>query len=270
MTDMWNRFVSVQIGNLYITSDQLDIEFSVKGSNSSDANSVEVSIWNLAKKTRDAIKQDQDILLRAGYVSDVGDLFAGKVKYVSEERDQGDLKTKITCLTKGYATGLAPVKYPVGTPLQTIIAAAFTKSGITPQKIDDQGFTLEQDYTSETTAAADLDYCAKIINGSSRVHKPARYYIEANSGYFVTQDFITSEVVILSSETGLIETLPETPDDGSYSRSIRCAMTHRIKVDSLIDLQSLDSRASGTYKVVEYTHKYEGTEYETECKVKPS
>ncbi len=270
MTDgtSWMRFVSAQIDSLLITSDQLDIEFTVKGSNSSDANTAEISIFNLSRKTRDKIKADQEVLLKAGYVGDVGTVFTGKIKTISETRDQGELQTKILVLTKGYATGIPAVKYPDGTPLRTIIENALRASEITPEKIDDQGFPLESDYTSDTNAGAVLEYCAKLINGSKKPHKTAAYYIEGNAGYFVTDDY-SRDAVVLSAETGLIETLPEDPGDGRFTRSIRSGLNHRIRVDSYIDLRSLSTGATGTYKVVEYVHKYEGTEYTTECKVKP-
>ncbi|PKG31387.1 hypothetical protein [Methanoregula sp.] len=204
----------------------------------------------------------------AGYVGDNGNIFVGKIKTISETRDQGELQTKILVLTKGYAAGIPAVKYPAGTPLKTIIENAFQASKITPEMIDDQGFTLESEGTSDTNAGAVLEYCAKLINGSKKPHKTAKYYIEGNAGYFVTDEY-ARDAVVLSAETGLIETVPESPDDGSYTRSIQCGFNHRIRVDAYVDLRSLSLGASGTYKVVEYVHKYEGTDYMTECKVKP-
>lgn len=271
MTDRtsWIRYVSLQVGALLITSDQLDIEFEIKGSNTSDSNTAEISVFNLSKKTRAAIKPDQVVLLRAGYIGDIGIVFSGYVKTTSELRDQGDLKTKLTVLMKEYASGRAPTKYPKDALVKCIVEAAFADSQIPAQCTDGcQGFTLDAEYTSELSAAADLEYCAKLINGSEKAHKTAKYYVEAAGGYFVPIDYVRgSESVVLSPETGLIETMPEDPGDGKYTRSIRCGFNHRIGTDSFITLKSLDSRAAGMYKVVEYTHKLEGTEFETECKV---
>lgn len=270
-TSQWIRYVSLQVGSLLITSDQLDIEFEIKGSNKSDANTAEISVFNLARKTRESIKPDQAVLLKAGYVGDAGNIFVGYVKLVSELRDGENLKTKISVLTKGCVSGRQTKKYPIKTPLKTLVEAAFKDSQIPAQCTDGcQGFTLDAEYTSDPSAAADLEYCAKLINGSEKAHKTAKYYVEAAGGYFVTQGYVRgSETVILSSETGLIESLPEDPDDKTYTRSIRSGLCYRIGVDTHIELKSRVSGASGTYKVVEYIHKYEGEEFETECKVQP-
>ncbi len=267
----WNRYIELQVGNILIKSDQLDIEFSVKGSSATSANTAEITIYNLSQETRGAIKSDQDVSLRAGYVGDAGDLFIGYVKAVTEQRDQGDLKTKITALTKAYAAGLPTEVYPDKFELKSIVEAAFNASKITAQNVDGcQGVVLDGAHTSDQSAAANLEYCKNLIDGNpDKKLKKVTYYVEANGGYFVTVDHIRgSEKVILSSETGLIETLPEEPNESQYTRSIRCGLNYRIGTDSLIELQSRIPGASGSYKVVEYTHKCEGTDYETEIKVR--
>lgn len=268
----WNRYVSLQVGSLLITTDQLDIEFEIKGSNSSDANTAAISIFNLSRKTRADIKPDQDVLLQAGYVGDVGIVFSGYVKTTSEVRDQGDVQTKLTVLTKGYATGRNTVIYPADGPIKSIVETAFRDSQIPAQCLDGcEGATLDAEFTSDPSAATDLENCAKLINGNNdeTKSKTVKYYVEAAGGYFVNANYVRgSESVLISSETGLIETMPEDPGDGTYNRSLRCGFNHRIGTDSLIELKSLDSGASGMYKVVEYTHKCEGTEFETACKVK--
>jgi len=271
MIKTWGRYVELQVGSLLITSDDLDIEFTINGSSSSDANTAEITAYNLSLATRTLIKPDLDIQLRAGYQGDSGTIYAGRVKKTYEERDQGDLKTKITALTRGFALGLASTNYPKGTSIKSIVEAAFAHSKIPVQNTDGcQEFTLESPYTTDPSADADLQFCQKLINGSEKKHKTARYYIEANGGYFVPENYTRgSETIILSSETGLIETLPEVPGDGAYTRSIRCGLNYRIGTDSRIELQSRVVGASGIYKVVEYSHKCEGTDFETEMKVKP-
>jgi len=304
MGDLWNRYTDLTVGPVGITSDQLDIEFTVKGSNSSDSNTADIVIYNLSRTTRAKITTDLAVTLKTGYVFDYDTIFSGKVKKVYEERDGGDLKTHITATTLGYATGRTTVKYAKGTALKTIVQKAFEDSGIPVQAINDQGITTDSEYTSEVNASDDLTYCKNLIDGKvedsssnleaaaqaqakgdlegaaaammAAVHnasgngiKEAKYYVEANGGYFVSSDFAKSaDLVVISKETGLIESVPEDPDDGSYTRSIKCVLNHRITTDSQVSLVSLGAGASGTYKVVEYTHTSSGAEsYETEMKV---
>jgi len=267
MGDLWNRYTELTVGDVKITSDQLDIEFKIKSSNSSDANTTDIVIYNLSRTTRARIVKDLPVVLKSGYRDDSGTIFSGTVKKVYEERDGGDLKTHITATTSGYVTGRATVKYAKGTALGTIVQKAFADSGIPVQAIDDQGITTDSEYTSEVKASDDLDYCKKVID--DRGPKKAKYYVEVNGGYFVAADYAKStDLVVISSETGLIETLPEEPDDRSYTRSIKCVLNYRITIDAQVSLVSLGAGATGTYKVVEYTHTREGTDtYETEVKV---
>jgi len=270
MTDLWGRYVELRVGTLKITTDQLDIDFTIKGSNSSSANTAEISVYNLAAATKAAIKPDQKILLQAGHVGDYGNIFTGIVKRSFDERDQGDTRTKIVAVNQVYATGIPSVTYPKKTALSTIIAAAFAASGIPVKKIDSQGFTLDEEYTSDTSAFNILDYCLKKINGSEKTHKEAKFYAEAGAGYFVTIDYYSqaAELIVISAETGLEGTVPEEPDDGSYSRSITSILQWRVNTDAMVKLQSLSPGASGSYKVVEYTHTSDASDYSTEMKVK--
>jgi len=268
--DLWNREIELKIGDLLITNDQLDIDFSIKAGNSSDANTAEISVWNLAAATKAAIKSDQKVRLKAGHTGDNGEIFIGIVKKSWDERDQGDIRTRITALNQVYATGKPSVVYRKGAGLSTIIADAFNASEIPIGKINDQGFVLEEDFTSDPSAFTNLGYCQKKINGSDKTHKEAKFYVEGGKGYFVTVDFFgRGEKIVLSCETGLSETVPEEPDDGSYSRSIVSLLKWPVTTDSVIELKSLSPGASGTYKVVEYTHTCDATEYQTEMKVKP-
>lgn len=266
MGDLWGRFASVIVGNLEITCDQLDIEFTIKGSNASDKNTADIVLFNLSKTTRGKLKTGLATTLKAGYRDDYGILFSGTVQRIYEERDGGDLKTHVIAATAGYATGRSARKYLKGTALSQIINQAFGDSGIPVQKINDQGAVLESDYTSETNAGDDLAYCKKLIDNKGG--KGAKYYVEANGGYFVAADYARDEQVVISKETGLKETVPEDPDDKSYSRSITCILNYRVITDSRILLESLDNGASGAYKVVEYTHASEGSDtWQTEMKV---
>jgi hypothetical protein len=267
MGDLWNRYTRVTIGTVRITSDNLDIGFEVKGSNSSEKNTAEVVIYNLSRTTRAKITADLDITLEAGYADDHGTIFSGIVKKIYEERDGGDLKTHVVATTKGFATGKGGRKFTKSTPLKEIIQVAFEDSGIPiAHEIDDQGVTLNSDYTSEINAGDDIDNCKKLIDDAGP--KKAKCYIEANGGYFVAADYAREEQVVISLETGLKETVPEDPDDRSYTRSIRSILNYRLMTDSQVLLKSQGIGASGTYKVVEYTHAREGTDtYETEVKV---
>lgn len=274
---IWNRYIELQVGSLFVTNQNLKIDFSIKAGDSSDANTFEISIWNLKRANREAIKADQDIFLTAGYEDDYGSIFTGTVKTVGDERDGSDIKTRIIALTQEYAKKVTVPTYRKGTAIGTIVREMFSLSKLTIGKIDDQGVVLDSDATpSGTTVYEVLDWCKNTINGSqdvlNEIKKEVRFYIEGGEAFFVPTDYVRPviEKIVLSSDTGLIETTLENPDDGSYTRAIKCFLQWRVRTNSLIELKSKMTGASGTYNVVEYEHSCDGTEFVTEMKVKPT
>lgn len=275
--EIWGRYIELQVGSLLATNEKLDIGFSIKGGDTSDSNTFEISIWNLSRTTRDTLKADQDVLLKAGYTDDYGKIFAGTVKKIDDEVDGADVKTIITALQQGYATKITVPTYKKGTAIGSIVKEMYSLSKLPVGKVDDQGVTLDSDSTpSGTTAYEVLDWCKNTINGSqdvlNKTKKAAKFYVEGGKAFFVPQDYIrpVTEKIGLSSDTGLIQTTPEAPDDGSYTRSIKCFLQWRVRTNSLISLTSKMTGASGNYNVVQYAHTCEGDEYTTEMKVKPA
>lgn len=276
--EIWNRYIELQVGSLLINNENLRVGFSIKAGNSSDANTFEIWAWNLSRTHRESlIKADQNVLLKAGYAGDYGSIFTGVVKTGGDEVDGADIKTRIIALTQEYAKKVTVPTYRKGTAISTIVREMFSQSKLTIGKIDDQGMTLDSDSTpSGTTAYEVLDWCKNTLNGSqdvkNKVKKEVTFTVEGGEAFFVPIDYIRpiSEKIVLSSDTGLIETILENPDDGAYTRSIKCFLQWRVRTNSLIELKSKMTGASGDYTVVEYSHTCDGNDYVTEMKVKPA
>ena len=84
--------------------------------------------------------------------------------------------------------------------------------------------------------------------------------------YIVPDDVTLSATIRVSIDTGLISTSPE--DGDNYDRSVTTLLNWRVMVGSAVDLESLESGASGRYVVAEYAHS--SSEFTTTMKLKAS
>jgi len=280
--EIWDRYYELQIGSLLVTIDDLDVEFKVENSNKVNASKAEITIYNLSDASKSKIKKDEQVQLKAGYRSDYGIIFYGIVDKVTEEWEGGDVKTIVRAVdsTKILFDQTKIVKtYPKGTSVKTIVEEMFSLGSIPIGRVDDPGVQLNKDTTFLGTPYEIVQQVLKLTNGElfkgmseSKAIREAMQtscftaYIENNMGYFVRKDFRGSEAVVLSSETGLMEVTEQEDENAELDYRIRCLLNWKLCTDALIQLKSY--KASGVFKVVDYTHICKGEEYCTEVGVK--
>src|SRR5690606_9309413 len=73
----------------------LEIHFQVDFDNKPETNTAEIKIYNLSDDTIARIKRGQNLILNAGYVGDVGTIFAGDITKVVTEWEGTDKITRI-------------------------------------------------------------------------------------------------------------------------------------------------------------------------------
>jgi hypothetical protein len=285
--EMFNRYYELQLGSMLITIDDLDIEFHIEGGNKENANKAEITIYNLSDASKAKIKKDTAIQLKAGYRNDYGIIFYGKIDRVSEEKDGADVKTIIKALdeTKSlFESAYITRTYPQGTPIATIVKDMFNAAAIPVAKIEDPSVTLQKTMTFHGTPYNNLKICLDIVNGDVLRQAKNQYgymdpllrravesqnyftfYTKNNMGYFVRKQYQGQEVIVLSSETGLME-VTEHEEEAEIDYKIRCLLQWKASADSLIRLDSI--KASGVFKVVDFSHVCKGEEFYSELGVK--
>ena len=129
MSEFWDRYVELQVGSVIITLDDLDIEFEIENNEETSAGTAEIAVYNLGQ-SKSAFKKDEMVQLKAGYRSDYGIIFYGKIDKVWDERDGADVKTVLQAsdLTKQLFMAKPICKvYPRGTSIAAIVADLFVE-----------------------------------------------------------------------------------------------------------------------------------------------
>jgi len=284
LSEKWLRWVEVQIGSLLITIDDLDIEFTVENNTDNKAGQAEIAIYNLSDSSKSKIKKGEIIQLKAGYRDDYGIIFYGTIDKKWDEREGADVKTVIQASdsTKQlWQSGYVVKKYPKGTSVANIVRDMFSMAGVPVGKIEDPGVVLQKDMIFKGSPKRIVETCLNIINGNiakgwgnvppdvaiQRLNQDGwTAYVKNNMGYLVKKSFKDVEAIVLSSETGLMEVIPEESEDAKIDYRIRCLLCWKASQDSIIKLESI--KASGVFVVKEYKHVCRMDDYYSELGVK--
>jgi|Deesub1362B_J571_1020462.scaffolds.fasta_scaffold00525_12 hypothetical protein len=263
----WNRYIAIEVGDVVITSEQLDIEFVVENSTGEEAGSAEITIYNLAETTKQKLKPSERITLKAGYAEDYGIIFSGVIKEVVDELKGADVATQIFAQddTANLLTTEVKLTVPRGTTFEEVVEKLFEFAGVPVGRVEHIGLKFTQTWTSGKKSISELlSYLAKEIEELSG--KRFKHYVKNGMGFFVEENTRHEEAFILTAETGLLEVQKIRKENGEADYRLRTLMLWKIMQDSIIDLDSI--KATGLFRVVSYRKIARGEEYYCELEVK--
>lgn len=248
---------SISINPGGISLHEIKIKFSVSKGVSSTQNSAEITIWNLAEKSRNALgKELDDITLEAGYLppeggGNVGIIFKGQIRDVEHKRDGADILTTISCGDgdKAIRNAVLGKTYPKGTPVKDVVEDLYKEleaEGVTrgEWKFPDDLPDFKRPYTVCGTCKRELDTLSRGRDFYWSLQNETMEIIPGN-GYI-------GGIVLLSPETGLIGT-PTITDNGVKFKALlnpEIRPNRRVRIES----QTLEMNAeNGEYRVSECT-----------------
>jgi len=272
---LFDRYVELHIASRVMTIDDLDIFFRVKGS-ANEAATAEITIYNLSESTIKAIEAGSPVVLIAGYRNDYGIIFQGTVKRAELTIEGADLAAEITAVDNlAELKKRIKITVPEGMDLSEIAKRVFQGAGIPVGKVVETGISIPRPMTFSDAGTQTLETLARDAD--------FRYYVREGKGYFVPKDN-TTEQIVLSSETGLLEVRrvdqaeedegaegagihKEAEADSEPKYRLKSLLIWKVAVDTRIKLDSI--RVKGRFKVVEYEHCCLGEEYFSEMEVVP-
>lgn len=203
---LFDRFVVLDIelkSGDAVRTDGLRVSFEVFKTITTSNNTAKISVWNLSRATRDAIREkDAFVRVQAGYRQDILQeiLFSGNVAYIIHNQDSADIVTEIELqdgLKEIRDTRLV-LSFGPNTDFQTILSEIISKLGIDRGFIDSQSGKFLGGYAYSGPARDALDEITQKFG--------LQWSIQNNELQIVKQNNpIGKEAVLINKDTGMIQ-----------------------------------------------------------------
>lgn len=263
---LYGHTVLIQAGDVTISSRELDCEFDIPFDDDTEADEAEILVYNLSDTTVQNIKTGEQITVTAGYGSDTGIIFSG---YISKPKTYYSGMDRITEIhaadsNEGKGREIESISYAGGTPASRILQDLVGMAGLPVAVFAPQRDHVYKDKaTVEGGLMENIRKYAKVCGVSAYICKGQIYVRPVVDGDGL--DFT------LSADTGLLE-LSEFEEESTaedfidtvHGYEITMLLQHRVTTASLIKVNS--KNVSGSYRVREGSHTYDGTNFLTKVK----
>ena len=263
MTTFWKRYTTVNLGGKIINSDDMDVFFKIQTDTDSDADTAEITIFNLSDTTRDELGIGQIVNLSSGYEGDYGTVFIGTISIIEDETEGADVTTLVTCTSDMKVLMNAYINriYAPYTKLTDVAKSLIQSAGITNIQIDDSDVvTLAYiNYTSVTTIHSNIARIAKSLGFTFTERRGSVMLIDPSSGVI--------EGFVLNADSGLLSVKKVQQEDETHDFEVTTLLIYQIDKGSIIEL---DSSISGKRlcRVEECVFTSSDTDHICEMKVK--
>lgn len=264
---LYGHTVLIQTGDVTISNAELDCEFEIPFDDDTEADEAEILVYNLSDTTIQNIKTGERITVTAGYGSDTGIIFSGYISKPKTYYSGVDRITEIHAIDSserkereiqsisyaGWTLASRILRDLVGMPGLPVAVFAPKRDHVYKDKATVEGGLMEN-----------IRKYAKVCGVSAYICKGQIYVRPVIDGDGL--DFT------LSAGTGLLElsefeeeSTTEDFTDTVHGYEITMLLQHRVTTASLIKVNS--KNVSGSYRVREGRHTYDGTSFLTKVKV---
>ncbi len=262
----YGHTVIIRTGDVTIRNNELDCEFDIPFDDDTEADEAEITVYNLSDTTIQNIKTGEQITVTAGYGDDTGIIFSGIISKPKTYHSGIDRVTEIRAIDNNQLKEreIESISYAEGTPASQILKDLVGKVGL-PVAV----FSLKRDHVYKDKATVEgglmdnIRNYAKVCGVSAYICKGqiyVRHILDGDSLEFT-----------LSADTGLLElsefeeeVTAEDFTDTVHGYELTMLLQHRVATASLIKVSSRN--VSGTYRVREGSHTYDGTNFLTKVK----
>lgn len=258
--------VKISFAGKIITSNELDIEFTVPFDDDLIANEAEITIYNLSTDTINLLKKGTSLSIEAGYQQDTGVIFSGFVDKVTTKYEGADKSTIIKCLDDVTKKTVESITYKANTKASQILKELLNKTGI-PIAV----FKVRRDWTykDEQTVEGDLmeniKTYAEVCGISVFVNKGKIYARSLKEGDNINFTINESTGLIGSPEYFEEEQTVEDYKEIVTGYNLKMLLQHRMTAAAIINLSSRN--VNGKFRVRSGTHNFNESESITEVEV---
>lgn len=267
----FKQTVVIRVDKVQIRNQSLDCEFTVKFDDDTQADTAEITIYNLTNETINRFKSKGKITIEAGYDKDTGVVFSG---YIISKKTEWKNMDKITTIKaiddmKRENQNVESISYAKNTKASYILKDLCKKVGL-PIAV----FKTERDYTYTDEVTVDgslpdaIKRYAEVCGVSAYVCKSKIYVRSLKDG--------DNTRFKLSAATGLLSLseFEETRNSKEYGEetvkgfNAEMLLQYRLQTASIIQIDSKNSK--GTFRVKEGSHTYSGNNFKTKVKLIPA
>lgn len=263
---VFGSVATVRTDTVTISSETLDVEFTVPFDDDMEPNEAEIIVYNLSENTIKQLKKGAAISIEAGYKGDTGVLFSGYISKVYTDRSGVDKETTIYAMDDIKDHSVESISFAAKTKASYILSELITKTGI-PVAV----FSPRRDHTYKDSQTVDGDLMenikkyAEVCGISVYVNKGKIY-----ARYIKEGDNINFNV---SVETGMIgspssfeeEVVAEDFTETVNGYEVEMLLQHRMCAGAIVALKS--KSANGTYRVCSGEHRFSPDEAVTSVKM---
>jgi len=268
ITGQFGQKIVIKCGNATIQNSSVDIEFTIPFDDDTEANEAEIIFYNLSKTTIEQFKRNSVITVEAGYQSDTGLIFSGRVSSVKTKYDTVDKKTTVKAVddVSLRERSIENVAYSAGVKASYILRDLVNRVGLPVAAFNTrQDMTMENETTVDGGLMSSIRQYARICGVSAYICKGNIYVQDVRQGKHI--DFTVSE------HTGLIGVPEEFTDEiqeENYTEflngyNVQMLLQHRMQTGAVINLKG--KNVDGTFAVRSGQHTYDGTNFITEIEV---
>lgn len=263
---LYKHSVTIQIGDATIRNDRLDCEFDIPFDDDAEANEAEVIIYNLSDATIQNIKKNTRITITAGYGDDTGIIFSGFISKVRSYYGEMEKITEIYAIDdlNREEQEIQSASYAPGTSATAILRELVAKTGLPLAT-----FSVKRDYIYADGTTVDGNLMESIrkqaqVCGVSAYVCKGQVYVRPISEGDALEFNLSVNTGLLSLSEFEEEQNAEDFKDIVRGYEITSLLQHRITTASIVNIRS--KNVSGTYRVREGSHTYDGTSFLTKVK----
>lgn len=267
--DLFGRVIQLQVGGKTVPS-ILTVYFDIPFDDTEDVNTANIKIYNLSDKTIRGIKNNSSISLFAGYETDIGLIFNGKVKSSETYWSGSDKITEINGIDDvgNYLNKKVVKTFAPGTSASTVLSYLIGEAKLGIGELNPvDNFVYRNGKTLKGTIPTLLKSIVKDTKSKMHINRKRIYIRDPKKG--------DATGFVIDKESGLIDS-PEKieiedvgKDDGNKKTEIgwqvNTLLNHKVTVDTIFQLKT--KSVNGQFRVRKGRHRCDGSAYYTESEV---
>ena len=261
MTDAYGRVLEIETDGAIFRYPERSIDLRLSRDIYPEPDTGDVTLYNLSPDTINSLRAGVPITIRAGYGSDIGNIFTGTIEEVSSRRGIPDTETRLL-VVDGSSRYL---RYPIHTLFsgwrsgRRIIYDGLSWAKTPAIFHPDCADKMYRDYSLSGTMSSETRPLLADIGATGHIYDGKMYIHPIKTPVFGT--------VIIGAKNGVLEQpLPiKDAETGERGYSVKTLLFHQLRPGGSIDLTIRD--VTGKFIIRKITYRVSDTDFVCDMEV---